>query len=72
MAKLFASKLEKLPWVTLLGKVEISMLFFRIDIKDVDLAALGTFLKEHKIAMSLPKTTDQPIRIITHYYVREK
>jgi threonine aldolase len=70
MAKLFASKLEKFPWATVLNKVEISILFFKINIKEVDLAGLGAFLKEHKIAMSLPKTTDSPIRVITHHYVR--
>lgn len=54
-----------------MGPVEISMVFFKLKI-ELDLVKLGAYLKEHKILVSLPKTTQGTIRMITHHYIREK
>jgi threonine aldolase len=72
IAKLFAEKLSKFSWVELVGKVEISMVFFKLLVKELDLTKLGSFMKEIKIIMSMPKSIDSPFRIIAHHYIREK
>lgn len=47
-------------------------MFFKLLVKDLDLAKLGAFMKQNGILLSVPKTTSSPLRIIVHHYIREK
>jgi|JI6StandDraft_1071083.scaffolds.fasta_scaffold15085_3 threonine aldolase len=72
IAKLIAEQLSKFSWIEVVGKVEISMVFFKLLIKDLDLGKLAEFMKQNRILLSVPKSIDSPLRVIAHHYVREK
>lgn len=72
IARLIAEQLSKFTWVEVVGKVEISMVFFKLLVKDLDLQKLAAFMKQHKILLSVPKSIESPLRVIAHHYIREK